>query len=68
MDCDICGKKGTTLESLRDQYKTDDIQQLCPECISEVNTQLGKLQQMTFGMNETWLKRFMQNIRKKINL
>jgi len=67
MACDICGKKGTTLESLRDLYKTDDIQQLCPECISEVNTQLGKLQQMTFGMTETWLKRFMRNTRRKFD-
>jgi len=66
MACDICGKTGTTLDDLIEQYKTDKIEQLCPGCMKQVNDHLWKLRAMSNKMNTTWLKSFMQNTRKKL--
>lgn len=61
MACDMCGKKGTDLESLNKGYKTDDIQNICPECVRIVNAHLWKIRGVTDGMCKTMLKRFMAN-------
>ena len=67
MACDICGKTGTTLEDLLDQYQTDDIKQICPECANDVNAHLRKLRKVTNQMNRIWLKRFMRNKKGVLN-
>jgi hypothetical protein len=66
MGCDICNKKGVYLESVVDKYKTDDIQQVCDECKSELNNHIWKLRSVTDKINQHWIKRFMKE--KKINL
>lgn len=63
--CDICGKEKTFRRALMGNYATVDIKEICEDCMSDVNEQLGKLQEITFKQNEHWLKRFIVNLRIK---
>lgn len=60
MACDICSKTGTALVDLRDIYKTEKIQAICPECEKAVNDHLSKLQGWTSTLLCRLLKKFMQ--------
>jgi len=64
--CDICGKEGAYLDNIRAEYRTDEIQDVCDECRSQINDHLWKLQDMTRKMNQHWLKTFMQNMKKRL--
>ena len=66
MACDICGKVGTTLISIREQYRTDEIVDICPDCEKTVSTQLDKIQYLTQNMEQNWVKEFMRNLSLKI--
>lgn len=59
MACDICGAFGTPLNSLLDNYQTDEIKQICPRCENAVNKQLRSIQSMTRRIQIALLKRFM---------
>jgi hypothetical protein len=59
MACDLCGKRGTHLAPLLSIYKTDDVQEICPECEKVVNKQLSKIQSMTTKIIITLMKRFL---------
>jgi len=59
MACDICDAKGTTLTDLRDDYKTADIQQVCPDCARLVNDKVWKIREMLDGVMKTLVRRFM---------
>jgi len=63
--CDICGKDAKYLDTIRDQYQTDGIKDICDECRREVNDHLSKLQLLSSKMNEHWLKKFMKNLALK---
>ena len=65
MACDICGKKGEELERLREIYKTDDIQEICPDSMKVVNVQLRKIQSAAQKIQFSWLKNFMAELRRK---
>lgn len=43
MACDLCGKTGTTLTGLRPQYRTEHIEDVCPDCAEKLNDHLRKL-------------------------
>lgn len=66
MECDLCSKTGTYLTSLRYEYKTEDIKQVCSDCGILINDHLWKLRKLSNKANESFLKRFM--IEKKQNL
>lgn len=59
MACDLCGKRGCYLNDLRDCYKTDEVQQICDECMREVNEQHRKTQKWAFALLERFMKRFL---------
>lgn len=61
MACDLCGKVGCDLESLRDFYATDDIKHVCPECSNILNKQVSKLQSWTAQLQQALLRQFMRN-------
>ena len=65
MACDICGKTGTGLESLNDQFQTDDIKEICPRCARDVNDHLWKIRALTSNILRIWLKRFMEERKGK---
>lgn len=65
MACDICGKTGTVLESLNNQYQTEQIKEICPDCTRDVNNHLWDIRKLTQNILEVWLKRFMENRRAK---
>jgi hypothetical protein len=60
MACDVCKKVGTPLIELRDVYKTESIQAVCPECEAVINKHLSKVQDMTVKMLIDLMKRFIQ--------
>ena len=66
MACDICGKTGTSLNSLREIYQTSDIKAICPDCEKVVNKQLNSIQSMTGRMGRVLLKRFMGERKERI--
>jgi len=66
MACDMCGKIGTVLEPLNEQYKTDDIQHICRECSKEINDQIWAIRKIQNGFAKTFIKRYMMN--KKLNI
>ncbi len=61
MACDMCAKTGSSLQSLKAEYETDVIKQLCPECASLVNGQIWKIRKMNDGIMITTMRRFMSN-------
>lgn len=65
MACDLCGKTGTHLTDLRDIYKSDSIQAICPDCEATINKQLRKIQNVTTDIQISLFKRFMQMLRKQ---
>ena len=60
MACDICGKTNVELTDLREEYKTDDIAQLCSSCADVVNSKRDSLLVMTNKILCTLLTRFMR--------
>lgn len=61
MACDVCGKKGTTLNDLLKQYSTNDIKAVCPDCERVINKQHSELTDAVFKIRAEWLKRFIRN-------
>jgi hypothetical protein len=64
MACDICGKKGTTLNDLLSAYQTENIKAICPDCEIVVNRKNGKLLEMVLKIKSTLMRRFI-NERKQ---
>lgn len=64
MACDICGKVGSSLESLLDCYSTTEIKDICPDCARVVNEQLHKIKKLTMTITERSFIRFI-NVRKE---
>lgn len=60
MACDVCKKVGTPLIELRDIYKTESIQAVCPECEAVISRHLSKVQRMTVKMLIDLMKRFIR--------
>ena len=44
MACDVCGAKGTSLNNIREQFATDDVRAVCPNCERVINSHLSKLE------------------------
>lgn len=65
MSCDICGKNDKPLVDLLEQYQTDDIKQICPECEQIVNQKKRKLLTLVMRICSDLLKRFMGERRAK---
>jgi hypothetical protein len=63
MACDICGKTGTQLYTLLSSYQTEDIKAVCPDCDRVLTRKKGKVMSMLANMQQTLLKRFMQETR-----
>lgn len=63
MACDICGANDKTLVDLRDEYKTKDIKQICPECESVVNKHLWKVRKVTDNILGDLMRRFMLRLK-----
>lgn len=59
MACDVCGAKGTSLNNIREQFATDDVRAVCPNCERVINSHLSKLDGMWVRMRSALLKRFM---------
>jgi hypothetical protein len=64
MACDACGALGTTLNTMRDTYKTEQIQQICPACEATINKHLFKLQHASQNMVVDLMKSFLRNLAK----
>lgn len=64
MACDICGSSEKTLVDLKDQYKTDHIKQICPDCERIINDHLWKIRAVTTKINQSLLKRFMEVLKR----
>ncbi len=64
--CDICGKSEPDLKSLLICYQTESIKDICSECLAKVDDHLWKLKDMSNRMNENFLKRFMENWKRKL--
>lgn len=61
--CDLCGKPHSYLESLKDEYQTESITQVCGECASLINNHLWKVRELTHGIIRTAVKRFIANMK-----
>ena len=65
MACDICGKSEMNLQHLNKEYQDDKIKDLCSECSKKVNDHLWTLRLWSSKMNESFLKQWMMNMRRK---
>lgn len=63
MACDICGNNKAPLVDLRDEYKTREIAQICPECEKIINAKNSGLLSMVLKVKASLLKRFMEERR-----
>jgi len=65
MSCDICGKNGVYLDVLREEYQTEEIKDLCPDCMQIVNDHLWKIKKIQIKMTQSLLKQFLSLLREK---
>jgi hypothetical protein len=65
MACDICGKTGEPLSSIREVYQTDDIKDMCSDCERVINKHLWVIKEHTLKLQGTLLKRFMDVLSNK---
>lgn len=56
-ECDLCGKRGLT-ETLREQYATDDVHEVCEACRVTLNTRLSKIEVYLADIKVNIFKRF----------
>lgn len=66
MSCDTCGKSTTDLVALRDDYQTREIKSVCRGCEKVINDKLLSIRLVTATINESLIRRFMENLRSKI--
>lgn len=66
--CDICGIEEFHLNELTQMYQTEDIKRICTSCNIETSNHLRKLNDITFPMNQHWLKKWMINMKKRLAL
>lgn len=66
MACDICSKNEKTLVDLRQEYQTENVKQICPECEKTINDHLWKIRAVTTKMNQSLLKRFMEAMKARL--
>ena len=62
MSCDICGAKGKQLTPLLDQYKSAEIQDVCPECEKILNDHNSKLLTAAMNIKRNWMRRFIDRL------
>ena len=67
MACDICGKNTEVLETIKDQYQTDEIKQICSTCCNDINDHIWELTKMMNKLNDSWTKRFMVAMKHKFS-
>lgn len=67
MACDICGKSEMNLQQLNEEYQSKEIKDICSQCSKQVNDHLWNLRLWSSKMNESFLKQWMMNMRRKIN-
>lgn len=58
MACDLCGKKGVSLSTLKDIYKTKDVAEVCDACETIINKKLRKVQDFAFDLIPKLLKQY----------
>lgn len=61
MACDVCGKVRTSLTDLREEFQTDDIKAVCPDCENAINNQHRKITVAVLKIRTDWLRRFIRN-------
>ena len=63
--CDICHKTAPYVNELLDCYKTDKIEDVCPDCDRIINVQLRKIKSVTTRMTINLFKSYMTNLIKR---
>ena len=66
MACDICSGNEKSLVDLRDEYKTENVRQICPSCEKVINDHLWKIRAVTTKINQSLLKRFMEAMKARL--
>ena len=63
--CDICHKTAPYVNELLDCYKTDKIEDVCPDCDGIINVQLRKIKSVTTRMTINLFKSYITNLIKR---
>jgi hypothetical protein len=65
MACDLCGKTGVSLNTMRDCYKVEGVESICGGCETIVNRKLFKMREVADGMVRTLFKRFLREKKER---
>lgn len=68
MACDICSKTGVALIDLLDRYQTEDIKQVCGDCLLQVNRKKRQMDRLASQMTKVHLIKFMRTMKRTFNL
>lgn len=63
--CDICGKKADWLNKLHKDYATEDIEEVCDECLRTLNSHLDAVRRLQRKIFFTWMQRFMIGLKER---
>lgn len=65
--CDICGKSTESLRTLRSEYQANDIVDICPECLYEINAAFDKVFKAQRIQMIPFFRRIMQRMKTQKN-
>lgn len=63
MYCDVCGKKCTGLTDLVSEYQTEEVKEVCHDCLAVLNKELDKIRKATRKIHFGWIKNIINNLR-----
>lgn len=65
--CDVC-KKEAYLTSLKEEFQTGEIKNVCDACGADINEHYWKIRELTRKANASFLRRFISEKRQNIAL
>jgi len=63
--CDLCTKEGVALEPLKSDYATEDVKEVCGDCVYVINKHLTKTQSMAANIVTSIVRRFITEKKSK---
>ena len=69
--CDACGKSlksSSDLNEIKKQYETDEVKEVCDECMREIDNAIVRINDYLFQIKQTQVQRFVNFLKERVSL